>query len=150
MKQIPAAATSGALAGAIMSMAMMLSMVITGRSMWTLPNLIAAMWMGVEVASEAPSAATLAGFLTHMATSVIMGLIAIPFIRDLSPRRTYLAALSYALASYPIVFAAVLSWANPLMVERAGLISMTAGHALFGVVMAATYLRLTPSEPRAP
>lgn len=45
-----------------------------------------------------------------------------------------LAALSYALASYRVAFATILTSANPLMVERAGLVPMAAGHAVFGVV----------------
>lgn len=55
--------------------------------------------------------------------------------------RTMLAALSYALASYPLVFAAVLSWANPIMVARSDLVPMTAAHAVFGLALGATYLR---------
>ena len=53
-----------------------------------------------------------------------------------------LAALSYALASYPVAFATVMTWANPLMIERTGLAPMAAAHALFGIVLGAVYLWL--------
>ena len=52
-----------------------------------------------------------------------MGIIAVPFIWDLSFGRTVLIAVAYALASYPFVFAFILTWANPLMVERAELVA---------------------------
>jgi len=120
---------------------MMLLLAVQGRSVWTNPDLIAVMWMGPDVADGRLTGATLVGFATHMATSALMGLVAVPFIAGLSRGRTLLASVSYALASYPLVFAAVLSWANPLMVARAGLVPMTAAHAVFGVVLGATYLR---------
>ena len=98
--------------------------------------------MGPEVADGRLNLATLIGFLTHMVTSALMGVIAIPFIYNLPPWRTMLAALSYALTSYPVAFATVMSWADPIMVERTGLIPMAAAHALFGVVLGAIYLWL--------
>lgn len=130
-----AGALSGAAAGIVMSAGMMAYMVAGGRSVWTMPNLIAAMWLGNRVANGVFSSATIVGFATHMMTSVLMGVVAVPFISGLPRWRTILASLSYALASYPLVFAGVLSWANPLMVERAGLVPMTVGHAVFGLVM---------------
>lgn len=142
MRRTTAAALAGAAAGIVMSMAMMMYMAATGRSIWAMPNLIAAMWLGRGAAGETLSYATAVGFLTHLATSVAMGVVAVSFIRDLPPWRTILAGFTYAVASYPVIFAFVLTWANPLMVQRAGLVPMTAGHALFGVVMGATYVWL--------
>lgn len=138
-----------------MAMAMMGYMRWEGQSVWTEPDLIAAMWMGNDVADGRLSVATLVGFLTHMATSALMGVIAIPFIYKLPPWRTMLAAFSYAMASYPVAFATIMSWANPLMVERTGLVPMAAAHGLFGVVLGAVYLwlrrglRLSTHEVRA-
>ncbi len=125
-----------------MSLAMMGYMRWEGQSVWTEPDLIAAMWMGNDVADGRLTIATLVGFLTHMATSALMGVIAIPFIYKLPPWRTMLAALSYALASYPVAFATVMTWANPLMVERTSLVPMAGAHALFGIVLGAVYLWL--------
>lgn len=56
-----------------------------------------------------------------------------------------LAAVSYALASYPFAFALIMSWANPLMVERTSIIPMTLAHMVFGVVLGAVYLALRPA-----
>ncbi len=142
MSRPSAAAIAGAIAGFVMSMMMMGWMVVKGQSIWSMPNLIGVMWFGPEAAGSAMSVATLAGFLTHVVTSVAMGLVAIPFIRDLSRGRTTLASVAYAIASYPVVFALVLSWANPLMVERTELLPMTLGHALFGLVMGPLYWKL--------
>lgn len=146
--RIGAGVVAGIIAGLIMAMAMMGYMAAMGKSIWTNPNLIAVMWMGREVAGGAFSAATIVGFLTHMATSALMGIVAIPFIYRLPTWRTMLAAFSYGLASYPVVFAAILTWANPLMVERAGLAPMAAGHALFGIVLGLCYLWLRPDNTR--
>lgn len=137
--RLAAGAFAGIVAGAVMAMAMMAYMYLTGRSVWTNPDLIAAMWMGNAVANGSFSTATLVGFLTHEATSALMGIIAVPFIRNLSFGRTVLIAVAYALASYPFVFAFILTWANPLMVERSELVPMTAAHILFGLVMGAAY-----------
>ena len=41
-----AGALAGIIAGMTMAMAMMAYMYLTGRSVWTNPDLIAAMWMG--------------------------------------------------------------------------------------------------------
>ncbi len=140
--RITAGVIAGSVAGLVMAAGMMGYMYSTGRSIWTNPNLIAAMWMGRESADGRLTLATLAGFMTHMATSALLGVIAIPFIYDLPSWRTMLAAFAYALASYPVVFATILSWANPVMVEQTGLIPMTIAHALFGVVLGGVYLRL--------
>lgn len=134
---------SGSIAGLVMALAMMAYMYLTGRSVWTNPDLIAAMWMGNGAADGRLSPAALIGFATHMATSALMGLIAVPFIENLSFGRTILASFTYALASFPFVFAFILTWANPLMVERAELVPMTAAHTLFGVVMGIVYNRLS-------
>ena len=142
--RVGAGIIAGSVAGLVMAMAMMGYMHWRGESVWTNPDLIAAMWMGPEVADGRLTLATLVGFVTHMATSAVMGVIAIPFIYKLQPWRTMLAALSYALGSYPVAFATVMSWADPVMVERTGLIPMAAAHALFGVVLGAVYLWLRP------
>ncbi len=135
---------AGLVAGAVMALFMMGWMVASGKSAWTNPNLIAMMWVGREAALGGFSSATLLGFATHMATSALMGVIALPFIRDLPPARTVLAAFAYALASYPFAFALVMTWANPLMVERTDLVPMALAHMVFGVVLGAVYLRLRP------
>lgn len=144
-----AGAIAGTVAGAVMAMFMMALMAARGRSVWTNPDLIAVMWMGPEAADGRLTAATLVGFATHMATSALMGLVAVPFVAGLTRGRTLLASLSYAVASYPVVFAAVLTWANPLMVSRTELVPMTVGHALFGLVMGAVYERVARrDDPR--
>lgn len=140
--RVSAGIIAGSVAGLVMAMAMMGYMYWTGQSVWTNPDLIAAMWMGPEVADGRLTLATLVGFMTHMATSALMGVIAIPFIYKLPPWRTMLAAFSYALASYPVAFATIMSWADPVMVERTRLIPMAAAHALFGIVLGAVYLWL--------
>jgi hypothetical protein len=126
---------SGLLAGAVMAMAMMAYMAATGRSVWTNPNLISAMWFGPEAADGAFGMKTIVGFVTHMVTSGLMGWIAIPFIRDVPKGRMVLLGIAYAVASYPIVFSGVITWANPLMIERTSLMPMTLGHVLFGIVL---------------
>ena len=139
-----AGVVAGLAAGVVMAMFMMGWMAAGGASVWTNPNLIAVMWVGREAALGGFSGATLLGFATHLATSALMGWISLAFIRDLPPGRTMLAAFAYALASYPFAFAFIMTWANPLMVERAGLVPMTVGHAVFGVVLGAVYLWLRP------
>jgi len=137
-----AGAAAGATAGLTMSMLMMAIAAARGESVWALPNVIAATWMGPGVAGGELSPATVVGFATHMATSTLMGVVAVPFIYALPRWRTMLAALSYALASYPLVFASVMTWANPLMVRRAGLVPMAIGHAWFGLMLGGTYWAL--------
>ena len=133
---------AGVIAGTAMSMAMMLLAVLRGESVWMLPNLIAAMWFGQSVATDALGLPTVVGFLTHEATSALMGIVAVPFVARLSSGLTLLASLAYALASYPLVFSLVISWANPLMFQRASMIQMTWGHLLFGTVFGAAYVWL--------
>ncbi len=142
-----AGVVAGLVAGAVMALFMMGWMVASGTSVWTNPNLIAVMWVGREAALGGFSGATLLGFATHMATSALMGWIAVPFVRDLPPGRTILVAIVYAVASYPFVFALVLTWANPLMVEQTALVPMTLAHVLFGIVLGAVYLQLRPPNP---
>lgn len=139
---------SGSIAGIVMAMAMMAYMYARGQSVWTNPDLIAAMWMGNGAADGRFSLATLVGFATHLATSALMGLIAVPFIKSLSFGRTILASFAYALASYPFVFAFVLTWSNSLMVERSELVPMTAAHILFGVVLGIFYKNLFREQIR--
>lgn len=148
MSRRAAGAWAGTAAGLVMAMAMMGWMVATGRSPWTNPNLIAAMWLGDGAANGALGLPTLVGFATHQATSALMGVVAVPLIRDLPPARKRMVSVAYAVASYPLVFALVLSWANPLMVAETSLVPMTLAHGLFGVVMAAVYLRLRPARYR--
>ena len=144
-----AAAVAGLIAGTIMSMAMMLVALLRGQSVWTMPNLIAAMWFGPSVATGPFGLPTLAGFLTHEATSALMGMIAVPFIGGLQGGRVLLVSLAYALASYPLVFSLVMTWANPAMYRRAPMFQMTWGHLIFGAVFAIAYakLALRPAEP---
>lgn len=130
---------AGVLAGTTMSMAMMLLALFRGESVWMLPNLIAAMWLGPNVATGALGLPTAVGLLTHEATSALMGIVAVPFVARLSFKRTLLVSLAYALASYPLVFSLVISWANPLMFQRTSMIQMTWGHLLFGAVFGAAY-----------
>jgi hypothetical protein len=139
---------AGTVAGLVMAMGMMAYSLVTQGSPWINPNLIAVMWLGLEAAGGELTAATMLGFATHMATSALMGLVAIPWIYRLPAWRTMLAAFAYALGSYPLVFAVIMTWLNPLMVERAGLVPMAAAHALFGVVLGAVYLRLAPARMR--
>lgn len=124
-----------------MAMGMMAWMAATGRSVWTNPNLIAVMWTGAPPGAGF-SGATVLGLVTHTVTSSLMGWVAVPFLRDLTPGRTILAAIAYAVASYPLVFALVLTWANPLMVEQSGLVPMTLAHVGFGVVLGGLYFWL--------
>jgi|GEM_PF-3208118 len=133
---------AGVLAGTTMSMAMMLLALFRGESVWMLPNLIAVMWLGPDVATGALGLPTVVGLLTHEATSALMGVAAVPFVARLSFRRTLLVSLAYALASYPLVFSLVISWANPLMFLRTSMVQMTWGHLLFGAVFGAAYTRL--------
>ena len=150
MSERASGAWAGFVAGGVMAAAMMGWMLITGRSPWINPNMISAMWLGEHaVFLDDFGGHTILGFATHQATSVLMGLIAIPFIRDLPRGRTLLVSSAYALASYPLVFSLVLRWANPFMVERTSMLPMTAAHAIFGVVMGAVYLRLRRGAPFA-
>ncbi|MDT7858374.1 hypothetical protein RQM47_17120 [Rubrivirga sp. S365] len=141
MSRTGAGVLAGFVAGAVMAMGMMAWMAATGRSTWTNPNLIAVMWTGTPP-SDGFSGATVVGFVTHQLTSALMGWVAVPFLRDLPTGRTVLVAFAYALASYPLVFALVLTWANPLMVEQSALVPMTIAHAGFGVVLGGLYVWL--------
>lgn len=141
---------AGTLAGLVMALAMMGYMAYRGRSLWRMPDLIAVMWMGEEVADGRLGWATLVGFATHVATSAVMGIVAVPFIDGLSRWRTVLVASAYAIASYPVAFSAVITWANPLMIERTELVPMTVAHGIFGVVLGLAYvgLRRVPRPAR--
>ena len=143
MSRTWAGVAAGCAAGTVMAMGMMAWMALMGRSVWTNPNLIAVMWTGAAPAA-AFSGATVLGFATHQATSSLMGWVAVPFLRDLPPGRTILAAIAYAVASYPLVFALVLTWANPRMVEQTTLVPMTIAHVAFGVVLGGLYLVFRP------
>lgn len=144
-----AGGVAGCAAGAVMAMGMMVWMVATDRSVWTNPNLIAVMWTGTAPGNGF-SGTTVLGLATHQATSALMGWVAVPFLRDLPPGRTILVAIAYAVASYPLVFALVLTWANPLMVEQTTLVPMAIAHVGFGVVLGGVYLWLRPRAARKP
>jgi hypothetical protein len=124
---------------------MMMYMAVHGESVWTNPNLIAVMWVGPSAVRGGFGWPTIIGFATHMATSLVMGVVGVVFIASLPPRRTLLAALAYALASYPVVVGFVMTWANPLFVERTTIVPMTIAHAVFGAVYGAVYLGPTTS-----
>lgn len=143
-----AGAGAGTLAGIVMSLVMMLAGVLRGRGPWQMPDLIAAMWMGTGVATGTLSLATLAGFATHVVTSALMGVVAVPFVAGLPRWRVLIISVAYAIASYPFVFALVLSWANPLMVARTSMLDMTPAHALFGVAFGVVFPSLTPVGQR--
>jgi hypothetical protein len=145
-----AAAVAGVIAGTVMSMAMMLVAILRGQSVWMLPNMIAAMWLGPDVATGALGLPTMVGFLTHMATSALMGVVAVPFVAGLPRWRVLLVSLAYALASYPLVFSLVLSWTNPLMYERASMMQMTWGHLVFGAVFGVSFTWLERRRDRRP
>ncbi len=134
-----AGAGAGLMAGTVMAMAMMMLALFRNQSIWTMPNLIAAIWLGPDVATGQLGFPTFAGFLTHEVTSTLMGVIALAWVAGLEGRRLLLASLAYALASYPLVFSAVISWANPVMYERTSMIVMTGAHLLYGIVFAAGY-----------
>lgn len=133
-------ALAGLVAGAVMSMGMMLIAILRGESPWGMPNMIATMWLGVGAADGGLGVATMFGLVTHMATSALMGVVAVPFVAGLARWRVLLVSLAYALASYPLVFSLVIRWANPLMYERAPMFDMTWGHAVFGVTFAVAFL----------
>ena len=150
MSRWASGAWAGVVAGMVMAVAMMGWMLVTGRSPWTTPNMISAMWVGEHAALlDSFGGHTILGLATHGATSVLMGLVAVPFIRDLGRVQTLLVSFAYALASYPLVFSLVLRWANPRMVAMSSMLVMTVGHALFGIVMGVVYLRLRRGSPFA-
>ncbi len=136
-------AVAGVIADTVMSMAMMTIAILRGDSVWALPNLIAAMWFGPGAGTGTLGLPTIAGFATHEATSALMGAIAVPIVDGLPGGRLFVVSLAYALASYPLVFSLVLSWANPTMYTHAPMMQMTWGHLIFGAVFAMAYLRLT-------
>lgn len=140
--RIGAGILAGLAAGLVMSLFMMGFTSWRHDDPWKMPHLIAVMWLGEAAAERELGLATLAGFATHMATSGLMGAIAIPFIDGLPRWRTILLALTYAIASYPVAFSAIISWANPLMMERTQMIPLTVAHGIFGLVLGTIYIRL--------
>lgn len=143
-----AGAIAGLIAGTVMSMAMMLLALLMGESVWTMPNCIGAMWFGGRV-GEGLGLQAVAGMLTHEVTSTLMGVVAVPFVAGLPGGRVLLISLAYALASYPLLFSLLMSWANPQMFERAGMVQMTWAHLLFGTVFAVCFLWLSGRRARA-
>ncbi len=136
-----AGTVAGMVAGLLMSMLMMWFSVRGGYSVWHMPNLIAAMWLGNGAVEERfKGGATMAGAATHMATSALMGAI-FPFWTG-NPQSylfSVLLGIAYAVASYPIVGQFVMRWADPEFLRQTDPFQMTIGHALFGVVMGAAY-----------
>ena len=112
---------------------------LRGDSPRGIPNMIATMWLG-GAADGGLGVPPMIGMVTHMATSGLMGIVAVPFVAVLPRWRVLLVSLAYALASYPLVFSLVMRWANPLMYERAPMFDMTWGHAVFGVTFAVAFL----------
>lgn len=131
-----------------MAAAMMGYMLVRQQSVWTNPHLIAVMWMGPHAADAGFGVPTLVGFATHMAASMLMGVIGVPFIAALPRGRTMLAAVAYALASYPVAIAFVMTWANPLFVERTRVVPMTIAHIVFGLIYGWTFLALASRSGR--
>lgn len=142
-------ALAGAVAGIVMAAAMIGYMLVRQQSVWTNPNLIAVLWMGPEAADGGFGMATLVGFATHMAASLLMGMIGIPFVAALPRGRTMLAAFAYAPASYPVAIAFVMTWANPLFVERTSVVPMTIAHIVFGLFYGWTFLALSRASDRS-
>lgn len=134
-------ALAGLIAGMVMSAAMMLVALLRDESMWTLPNLIGAMWFEGAM-SEGLGPQAMAGMLTHAATSALMGFVAVPFVAGSARGRVLIVSLAYALAAYPLAFSLVLSWANPLMFERAPMVQMTWAHMIFGIVFGVAFIWL--------
>ncbi len=67
---------AGLIAGMVMSMVMMGFSKKSGLSIWHMPNLIAATWLGPDARGERfRGKETFVGFATHMATSALMGII---------------------------------------------------------------------------
>lgn len=148
-KQLVAGMIAGSLAGLFMAAAMMAYMHATGRSAWTNPNLIAALWTRQASPGGKLTTDTIAGFAVHLGTSATMGMIAIPFIADLPGWRTILVAVAYSLASYPLVLSAVISWADRPMFNTSNFIPLTAAHALYGIVLGSTFLLIASRTGRA-
>ncbi|MDX1532150.1 MAG: hypothetical protein R3362_11540 [Rhodothermales bacterium] len=141
MSRPAAGAVAGAVAGLLMAVTLMVFTAAAGQGPWTIPNLIAATWLGPDAADGVFGAASVVGFATHLGASAALGVAALPFIYGLPPMRTVLVALVYALATFPVVFAFVLTWANPLLIARSHLVSMTLAHGVFGIALGVTYLR---------
>jgi uncharacterized membrane protein len=136
-----AGTVAGVIAGLLMSMLMMWFSARSGYSVWHIPNLIAAMWLGEKAIVERfMGGTTVLGFATHVATSALMGVI-FPFWTG-NPQSyvfSVLLGIVYAVASYPIVGQFVMRWVDPQFLKQTDPLQMTLGHAFFGVVMGATY-----------
>ena len=128
-----------------MALAMMSYLAWQGRSIWTNADLIAAMWYGERVADGTLTVATLVGMATHFITSALMGMAAVPFISGLPRWKLLLNSLSYAVASYPLVFATIMIWADPIMFRNAAMLPMTVMHAIFGIAFGLLYSTLEPA-----
>lgn len=137
-----AGALAGLVAGAAVALVMMVYSSTSGQGAWSVPNLIAVMWAGPDTAGNEVTRATILGVLTYLGASTLMGLAALPFLFGLPPGRTMLAAVTYALAAYPATFAFILTWANPMMVERTELVPTALAYGLFGLVLGWMYLVL--------
>lgn len=144
--KIRAGLTAGFAAGLVRSVALMSYLAVENESIWTYFNLMGAIWQGPEVAHGQFVTATVAGMAIHLIASMLLGVAAIPFIDGLAGWKLLLNAFTYGLAAYPFIFAFVLSWANPVMVERMNLVAISGGQALFGIVLGVTYAMLCGRE----
>jgi hypothetical protein len=138
--ELKAAIVSGLIAGLVMSIFSMSVSMRKGLGLWHMPNLISCMWFGPESFNDQFSFKTIIGLLTHMITSMAMGIVAIPFVEGKKRTGMFLSSYAYSLASYPFVFTFVLSWANPLMYNQTDFSMMTIGHSLFGIVLGASFI----------
>jgi hypothetical protein len=131
---------AGFLAGMVMSVFTMAVTSMKGMGIWHNPNLIALMWTGQESVSEGFQLTTVLGLLTHIVTSMLMGVISIPFVENKKKLGILLSSLTYSVASYPLVFSFILSWANPKMYESVNFLIMTIGHTIFGIVLGFVFI----------
>ena len=138
-QKISAAVVSGIIAGVVMSAFMMVKTFLGGASVWRNANLIAAMWFGPSVAGMGFGVPAMLGMTTHLVTSAVMGAIGLLFIDGLATVRMYLAGFAYALASYPLVLALVMDWADPTFVNNTRLLPMMVAHSIFGITFVASY-----------
>lgn len=142
MSRTSAGLRAGAVAGMAMAVVLMAWTRATTGSAWRFPNLVAAFFLGDDVAGTDITLPTMLGLAMHVAASALLGAAIIPLLRDLPVRRKIATAVVAGLAAYPLVYTLILSWAHPLMVEQAELVPMTLAHAAYGGVLGAVYIRL--------
>ncbi|MCA1585264.1 MAG: hypothetical protein LC791_11020 [Acidobacteria bacterium] len=118
-------ALAGAVAGIVMAAAMMGYVLVRQQSVWTNPNLIAVMWMGPKAATGGFGIATIVGFATHMAASVLMGVMGIPFIPALPRGAHRSGGVRVCSRLIPRGDCICDDVGNPLFVERTPVVPMT-------------------------